>query len=447
MAKAAKTSITREQAQNHKSKAKERAELACKKIIGFHLQKTKNNATWRFRYADITGKRRLINLGKFIDGTADRLEAAEKAIAHRASVDAGNDPIAENKKKLETKRVEFVKKQSNTLGAYLEGGYKTYQSRKRDNGIHNLNIIKSNFKDWLDIPMSEISVSMLEQWQAEKEAEKKAYSTIQRAFGALRSMIKHAVRKEVLDVEPFKNFKLEAPDSDEQDKKLDGTDRQKRRMLTPEELAKLRDGAEKFKNECLQKLERKDWNNPVPYWFYIFYRLAAYSGLRPSDLYTLNWQELNLTFKRLTKTPQKTRHHPDPIEVNIGLDKEIIELLNEWHSLNGKPTSGLVFVNPKTGKRYGKETHNNDSNWKRLLRLSEISEPLDFYSLRHHFISKMVASGVDIFTVARLAGHKDLKMIQKHYAHLAPDNSERAIAMVASDFSTQDQPSSKEASA
>ena len=43
----------------------------------------------------------------------------------------------------------------------------------------------------------------------------------------------------------------------------------------------------------------------------------------------------------------------------------------------------------------------------------------------------MVAGGVPMFTVARLAGHKSVKMIEQHYGHLAPNAAIDALALVA----------------
>ena len=41
------------------------------------------------------------------------------------------------------------------------------------------------------------------------------------------------------------------------------------------------------------------------------------------------------------------------------------------------------------------------------------------YTLRHTWITDALERGVPVATVAELAGHKDLKMIQQHYAHLS----------------------------
>jgi site-specific recombinase XerD len=40
---------------------------------------------------------------------------------------------------------------------------------------------------------------------------------------------------------------------------------------------------------------------------------------------------------------------------------------------------------------------------------------------RSTFASNLVMSGVDIYAVSKLLGHHDVKITEKHYAHLTPD--------------------------
>jgi len=53
---------------------------------------------------------------------------------------------------------------------------------------------------------------------------------------------------------------------------------------------------------------------------------------------------------------------------------------------------------------------------------------MDFYSLRHNFISQLVAKGYDLMSIASLAGHSDIQMIINHYGHLQPDNLKNMMA-------------------
>jgi integrase len=430
MANQSKTSITENSALEHVKKAAFRAELSCTKIVGFHLQRMKTASTWRFRYRDLTNKAKIINLGKYVEGSSNRLEAVKLAKSYREKIDEGTDPIAEIQKQKQHNKAQFIKDQSSTLGAYFDGIYMQYQDRKKDGGKHSLGKIRTNFAYLFDVPMHAITKDMLEEWQAKREQLGNSYETIRRAYGALRTLLRHAVEKEVLTEYPLKTFKLQEPTHEEKKKKHDGSQKKNRRMLTDNELAKIRSGAEMFRLECEEKIA--SGYPKVPIWFYYFFRLAAYTGMRPGDLYSLNWIELNLNFKNINFTPNKTLHHRDPIQVNIILDDSILELIKAWHAKQGKPTSGLVFPNPITGEEYKEQAHRR--HWKRLLELGGIDGRLDFYSLRHHFISKMVDAGVPIFTVARLAGHKSTNMIEEHYAHLKPNASVNPLALVSGDF-------------
>ena len=49
-----------------------------------------------------------------------------------------------------------------------------------------------------------------------------------------------------------------------------------------------------------------------------------------------------------------------------------------------------------------------------------------FHDMRHTFASHLVMAGVDLTTVSRLLGHKDIKMTLR-YAHLAPAHMKNAV--------------------
>jgi integrase len=102
--------------------------------------------------------------------------------------------------------------------------------------------------------------------------------------------------------------------------------------------------------------------------------------------------------------------------------------MGKWHLQLGSPTTGLVFPSPTTGHVMDKKAHG--THWKQIILLGGMEAKLDFYSLRHHFISALVSAGVPLLTVAHLAGHKSTAMIEKHYGHLAPDQAADALEML-----------------
>lgn len=50
------------------------------------------------------------------------------------------------------------------------------------------------------------------------------------------------------------------------------------------------------------------------------------------------------------------------------------------------------------------------------------------HTFRHTFGSWLVQAGVSTFVVGALMGHKDSKMVERYYGHLAPENKSEAMA-------------------
>lgn len=63
--------------------------------------------------------------------------------------------------------------------------------------------------------------------------------------------------------------------------------------------------------------------------------------------------------------------------------------------------------------------------WEEYVKRAGI-EDFHWHDLRHTFASRLVMSGVDLFTVSKLLGHSDVKMT-KRYAHLSPDFLKGAV--------------------
>ena len=434
MAKASSdTSISNDQAAKFLQTEPDRAVKTCNKITGFQLIKTgPKRGSWRYRYTDDAGKRRVMTVGNYPTMKPD--EAAQKAMEWR---NKRTDPLAESRKRKVAARSSEQISASRTLRAYLDGIYTQHQARKKNKGKHTLDTIRSNFADLLDRDMTTISAANIKVWQIKREKELRAHATLQRAYGALRTLLRHAVTEGVLDSNPIAEVKLNPPTAEEKSRSLSADARAHRRMLTTEELAGLNKGivmyADELRNQ--RRSSRKHGRSYLPdldtvaypHWFIPFFFIGLHTGMRPGDLYTLTWQELNMTFRRLVKMPEKTLHHKDPAKLDLPVTADLYALLVPWHTQQGGATLGLVF--PSTAKKkvasdtldrsksFGKQAH--DSAWERVLKLGGVDSNLHFYSLRHHFISALVASGAPLLAVAKLVGHKSATMIEKHYGHLA----------------------------
>lgn len=432
MAKAiSDTSITDTLARLFIKASSDRAVQTCKKITGFQLIKVGQGGSWRYRYTDATGRRRVITVGNYPTMKAD--EAARKAMEWR---NQKADPLAETSKRRTAARAAIQISASRTLRAYLNGIYTQHQSRKKNGGRGTLDMIQGNFSDLLDRDMATISAADIKVWQSRREKEGLAHVTLQRAYGALRTLLRHAVVEQILDSNPIAGVSLSAPTAAEKSRSLSADARAHRRMLTPEELARISNGLTLLAEE-LRRQRRSSRKHgraylldldlvSYPHWFIPFFQLALHTGMRPGDLYSLTWQELNLTFRRLVKIPEKTIHHKNPPKLDLPLNDDIYNVMALWHTQQGDPTEGLVFPSTATdeastdqvhGKPLGKQAHGKA--WTRVLKLGGVDPDLHFYSLRHHFISALVASGAPLLTIAKLVGHKSATMIEQHYGHLA----------------------------
>jgi len=412
------TSITDDRARAFLAEAEERATLYCDKQSGLHLLKTKRGGSWRYRYTDDTGRRRTATVGRY-PGTKPQ-QAAEQVIEWRG---ASTDPLKNKQERRRAAISEAEAAEQRTMRTYLEGGYTRYASEE------TLAILRHNFAAWLDRDMATLTQADVRSWQDHRESEGRAHPTLQRAYGALRTMLKRATDEDgILSENPLATVQLRKPRNTERGEELRERREATRRLLTDTELAGLHNGLSAFAEEIRQQRRNSRGHGrgylldldavDYPHWFLPFAYAALYTGLRPGDLYTLTWAELNPNFGRLVKVPNKTKHNPNPARVQMDMPPQLLEIVRAWWKQQGKPTEGLVFPSPITGRKMDKNAH--DKAWRRVKRLGELPDDLVFYALRHHFISTLVTAGVPMLTVANLAGHKSAGMIERHYGHLCP---------------------------
>jgi integrase len=147
------------------------------------------------------------------------------------------------------------------------------------------------------------------------------------------------------------------------------------------------------------------------YWGYV--QFLSLTGFRPEEAIALSWSDIKNSriivsraysqqILKSTKT-YETRVFP----VNTQLEKLLKSL---------PKTQTLVFPSPEGG--YINQHNFGERYWKpivkKLVSAGKIEEYLPTYNLRHSWITRMLRSGLDIATVAKLAGNKP-DTIMKHY--------------------------------
>ena len=419
----AQTSITDTAVRNFLKTAKTDDALACTVQKGFHLVKTAKGASWRYRYNDVTGKRRVKTIGNYPAMKAPEAAWWAQEWRHNAA-----DPIGERKEARQAAITAEEEAKHRTVGAYLDGPYTRVQSRKKNAGKLTIGRVRSVFASWLDKDMLTLTKTDIEGWQTQREAAGISFSTLKRDFGALKTMIRHAFKNGAIPHHPLQDVQLLAPTHEDKAKTFSAERKEDRRMLTDAERTGLLSGLEKWDEELrAQRRSSRAHGKPhlpslddveFAHWFVPYCHLGIHTGMRCGDLYSLTWKELNVQFGRLQKYPEKTLHNPDPVKIDLPLNDEIKAIMGRWWKQCGKPSDGLVFPSPRTGKRLSSTAHQKP--WDNVKRLGKLPDELVFYSLRHNFISTMLTMGVSIFEVARMVGHKSAKMIEDSYGHLCP---------------------------
>ncbi|WP_277810899.1 site-specific integrase [Chromohalobacter canadensis] len=405
---------------------------------GYHVRAGKRGLSLRVSYYNLSGKRRVLTLGRYGVGNMTAAKARKDVGEVLDIVAQGGDPRAV----LEETKAEEKRQQQQTLGAYLAGPYTAYQNRKKD-GVANLRRIEKDFADWLDKPMGSLSRADVERWQAEQEIPKapktkgeppvkpRAFGTLKRSYDALCGLLAHAAERKVIPVHPLKGVKLQRPAMSEEDLAEQGA---QRRHLEAEEVKALFAGLEAYQEAkraqrrnsrahgktYLPDLDGVAYVDHVAPWILTMY----YTGFRPGDLFGLRWDHVNLAFRTVRKTIEKTAHHRSEPQT-FPLSTEAVDVLKTWHQQQGEPKTGLVFPSGKHGERMSATAMQKP--WAAVRQLAGLPQDLHLYSLRHNFASQLVMAGADLLTVSKLMAHSDIQTTITHYAHLRPDHTRDVV--------------------
>ena len=123
---------------------------------------------------------------------------------------------------------------------------------------------------------------------------------------------------------------------------------------------------------------------------------SCLTGLRFSDVSKLRWAEVSEDFKRITFVQKKTSGL-EYLDLSEGATKILKERKKDggvvFHDLPGRPGNANKLLN----------------NWR--VRAG-INKKISFHTARHTFATMLLTLDVDLYTVSKLLGHKDIKTTQ-----------------------------------
>jgi len=388
-------------------------------VRGFHIKRVGENVlSYRLNYT-FNGNRKNITIGRY--PTITPVQARNKAVELTVGLLADIDPLE-------------VKKERNTQGItlieYLKQDYAYYLDSRAKSSKQYIREIEIHFGDILDRPLDEVTKSDLIKWVntnsrlANEEVKGYSQYSITHRYNALKSLFKHAMREGDITANPFDrmppmSFKTAGTiknrgylSLDDQRAFLEAVDAYDQKLK--DQRTNSRYHGKPYLPD-LASLRLASHHKPM-------YLILYYMGMRIGDVVSLRWEHVNLntTFttahisKVLNKTSRKVK---EPYRLPI--PNKLLSVLRDWHYQLGTPQTGFVFsVDNKGDKPLDRRTLKRSWVW--IKERANLDSELVMYTLRHNFISWLVMSNINLSVIAKLSGHADTKMIEKHYSHLAP---------------------------
>jgi len=315
------------------------------------------------------------------------------------------------------------KQKASTLRAFIDRHYEKYLQKKAKSSKAILQDIRAKWACAMDMDLSEITKSYVEDWRDSRLDAGIKPSTVNRDVGLLRAVLNVAVDKKMLGNNPIAGMKALPVDNNPKTRYL--SESEEKRLL-----AALRERDDRL---IAERESHNQWRSERGYELFPaipadgfgdhltpIVLLCMYSGLRRGEALSLEWSELDLETKTVTVVGEKAKSKSTRY---VSLPMKAVDALTQWASQTGE-REGLVFKSPVTGG----QLDNVRKSWGAVLKAAKIDN-FRFHDLRHHYASTLVMRGVSIYTVKGLLGHSDIKLTER-YAHLAPEHYAAAVAVL-----------------
>ncbi|MDR1031889.1 MAG: site-specific integrase [Holosporales bacterium] len=306
----------------------------------------------------------------------------------------------EEAKKEEVARIQREREQT-TFAAIFNKYYKQATQDKVPRLCENEKVL---FSKWLNpligsMPMKEISPFILEKLKKQMSDAGRAPRTITYALALVRQVFNYA-----------KNNDLYNGDNPVSKIKKPSEDNRRSRFLSQE--------------ESITLLEELSKVSPTVHDIAL---ISLKCGLRAGEVFKLTWNDVDFRNGTILIKDTKSGRNRNAI-----MTKDVKEMLERRRGLS----SGLVFLS-RTGEQI---TEVSDAFTRAVERLgfnegiTDRRQKVVFHTLRHTYASRLVMSGVDLYTVQRLMGHSTISMTER-YSHLAPDHLKKAVSMMEQKYS------------
>lgn len=325
--------------------------------------------------------------------------------------------------------VEYIKDNLNSRLVKKRIGKSRYE-----NGVSGMKIFseflvakgKGTYKP-NSIYLGEISVKLIDEYIVYRRTVKhNSDATINHALTPIIQACEKAKDEGLIDAKLYSSIKdcrvVETPNLDEE--KFDGKEK-----LTKEEIQKLVDF---YGNDTEER--RKEY---IEMFLFAFHA----GGMRPIDVMTLTWANINMEKRELRKILVKTAKGKNPRHT-IPLNDAAMAILGKWKERGRRKR--LVFdilddafdINDESALYYARNSGERKIN-QSLAVVGEkigLSIRLTFKVARHTFATLALSDGMSISVVSRLLGHSSTDTTEVYYAEYLPHKLDEELNKLGYNF-------------
>jgi integrase len=271
--------------------------------------------------------------------------------------------------------------------------------------------------------LASLGTDALTRWRQAMNEKPLGVTMKRNAYRELRALLNYAVEAELIQSNPIKKIK-------------DFADPYMETVIQPERIRYYT--REEFTEYAASALRWAEKSESLTRWgIYIFFMIAYYTGARKGEINALRWtdwdgEKFSITRSvsnkvkgtRFMETAPKNRSSireirgPEPLKKLLAEHKERQMKAEVWSE------SFRICGGPDCIPDTTLDKANRDIAEAAGLKRITIHE------FRHSHASLLCNAGINIKEVARRLGHADVEITMKTYAHLYPQESERALAVL-----------------
>ncbi len=252
------------------------------------------------------------------------------------------------------------------------------------------------------LPVRTLTPLALERWLAKLAAEEASANSRKKAAVLLRLVLNDAVKRKVMGASPMKGVAIPKHQAEE---------------VVPLDAARLA--------ALLAAADAKGHG--------VLFRLWADAGLRPGELYGLQWGDFDPAASLLSvrRAVCSTSNKLKPPKTKRGkrtllLSRSVAAALAAARPAESK-SDDPIFPTPVSGSHWTNQNFTK-SVFAAVATAAGLADVAYPYILRHTSASHLIQKGVSLKTVSQRLGHEDEITTLRTYAHLLPGDQEKAAA-------------------